>query len=342
MPLVLLAAVAASVVTHLTVLFLPDGDWLPAGEAAPVVLQAELKAEARTEALGKFPVASKNPAKPARKRQPIPPVPVSGDHESSVIAEAPSTTQTPVLPELPPADEFAGATARVTTPPVSPPGQTTSGWIRYRVFKGTRGFEVGQARHSWEITANRYALVSVTETSGLAGLFYPVKITLQSQGQFSSEGFVPETFRTLRQGETTQESADFDWPHQQVRLARDGKDRPLLPGSQDMVSFPFQLAYQVAQLGGERHFPMSVVTGKRYDAFHFEWLDEGMLETPAGTLKTLHLKAIAPGSHADTTEVWLAEAYQYLPIKIRFTDRNGDVFEQVAEILGIEKKQEKP
>ena len=47
---------------------------------------------------------------------------------------------------------------------------------------------------------------------------------------------------------------------------------------------------------------------------------------PAGTLRTLHLRA--PG--VNTTELWLAYDYLLLPVKIRHVDNKGNSLVQVA------------
>jgi hypothetical protein len=47
-----------------------------------------------------------------------------------------------------------------------------------------------------------------------------------------------------------------------------------------------------------------------------------------GELKTIHL--LKGSTDEDKTEIWLATDYQYLPVKIRKTEKDGTVIEQVA------------
>ena len=320
MPLVLLAAFAASLITHATALFLPDGDWLPAShEESPITLQAELQIPPAvpakvTEKLGQA-------VKPPKAHKPKPAQPTT----EAIRPSDPVTmveNQTTATQEVQP------------LPPQPPPGNSANGSLSYRVYKGSNGFEVGRSIHRWEITDQQYKLVSITETSGLAGLFYPLRIEMQSTGRFGAEGFIPEHFRTLKQGAETNENADFNWENHTVLLSRDGKTRALAANSQDLLSFHFQLAYRARQLGiAETAFPMHVASGKRYDPFNFTVQGEEVLETKAGTFRTLHLKATAPNNSADTTDVWLAIDRYWLAVKIQFTDRNGDSFEQVIDAL---------
>jgi hypothetical protein len=332
MPLALLAALAASLLTHATALLLPDGDWLPANQEEPsLILHAELQVPAPPA----FPSTSKPSAK-STKTTKLGQVTKRGASDASPTASPQSTVTSHDSPETDPGNPLSENPPPAKTPIAMspPPGGSNEGTLSYRVYKGTQGFEVGRSIHQWAIDKNRYTLISNTETSGLAGLFFPIKIELRSIGEFGPNGFIPSRFLTFKQGNETDENAVFDWQIPTVRLDRDGKTRNLAPGSQDLLSFPFQLAYRVRQLGAEEtHFPMHVASGKRYDAFNFTVLGEETIDSRAGQFKTLHLQAKAPNNSADTTDVWLAIEYQWLAIKIRFTDRNGDSFEQVIDAL---------
>lgn len=340
MPLALLAAIAASLVTHATVLFLPDGDWLPASQEShdeTVTLHAELHLPSPV-AGSSLPTKPNNPqGKTSKRPKPVPTTPSPALPTGSTT----SVTAENTLPET----AVTSAGMATTAAPALPPGGSQQGSLSYRVYKGTQGFEVGRAVHQWTIIDGHYTLSATTQTSGLAGLFYPITLELVSAGDFGPDGFVPNRFRTLKQGAETQENASFDWAQGRIQLDRDGKYRPLAQGSQDLLSFPFQLAYRVRQLGAdETAFPMHVASGKRYDAFNFTVQGEESVDTRAGTFRTLHLKATAPSNSADTTDVWLAIEHQWLAIKIRFTDRHGDSFEQVVDSLQIQPEpvQEKP
>lgn len=334
MPLALLAALAASLITHASALFMPDMDWLPSAQEESPTLHAELHVPAaHPPDKSPFPEVSKKPSK--RAKNPKPPMPEVTPSESATAPLA--NTESP--PPSPVAVEDTPPPKPKRKPP-PPPGNSGEGLLSYRVYRGSNGFLVGQSAYRWRIADGQYSLSTTTETKGLAGLFYPLRIELQSEGEFGPDGFIPHHFRTLKQEKPSDENADFDWEKGQLRLSRDNRERPLSPGSQDMVSFVFQLTYLLQQLGSdEKRFPLHVASGKRYDLFQFSVEGKETLETPAGSFRTLHLKAIAPNNSSDTTEVWLALDRQQLAVKIRFTDRNGDSFEQVLETLETETKQ---
>ena len=71
---------------------------------------------------------------------------------------------------------------------------------------------------------------------------------------------------------------------------------------------------------------LGVVTGKKYELYAVDSLGEEVIETPAGRFRTLHLRAMTD----NVTEIWIALDRERLPVKIRFTDKKGESFEQVA------------
>ena len=103
--------------------------------------------------------------------------------------------------------------------------------------------------------------------------------------------------------------------------------REISAGTQDILSLNYQLAYLGKLAEGST---IGVVTGKKYERYTLDSLGEEEIEVPAGRFRTLHLRALTD----NTTEIWIALDRQRLPVKIRFTDKKGESFEQVATELG--------
>lgn len=207
------------------------------------------------------------------------------------------------------------------------PRQSANGSIRFAIYRGTQGLEIGRAEHRWAFVDGTYHLTAITETTGLAALFKPVRVELESRGRLATFGLQPEQFTTRRNGGETNENASFDWSRHQVILARDGSHAPIREGAQDLLSFHYQLGYLAAL---DQGVSIGVATGKKFERYNFAALGEEQLETPAGRFRTLHLRV----QTESTTELWLATEREMLPVKIRYTDRKGDSFEQVAIELG--------
>lgn len=303
---VLITALAASLGLH--GIFLAGPDIGPdAEEMTPPALTAELRPPPQNPAVDAPPAAKKIPAPVARPLPnaaagvPTPPAAASNSQEAAAEAETP-----------PPA-------------PAVPPG---SGVLRYALLSSRINVWIGVAEYRWEFTEDgRYRLYGVTETTGIVSLFKPLRLETESVGRLVAGGLQPESYRTVKNGQATRENAEFDWSGGSVRLDRDGSVQPVAPGTQDILSLNFQIAYLAKPEAG---VDIGVVTGRKYDRYHLEAVGEEELETPAGRFRSLHLRATGD----NVTEIWVALDHNRLPVKIRFTDRKGDVYEQV--VTGLE------
>lgn len=328
MPLALLAALAGSLAVHAAALFLPDVDLSTAPEAAPVTVEIQPPSPP-SAAVPAEPRVVKVPRERARTK---PDRPAAEPSPPAAVAQAPESEDGPAtIPAEPPQ---AQPEIRPEAPPEPPPAQPAEpqlphrGFVRFVVYKGLQGFEVGRAEHRWEFSEGSYSLVAITETVGLAAFFKPIRLELESRGRLTAHGLQPERLTTRRNGSETSEKADFDWESRRVTLARDGRQYELRDGAQDVVSFHYQLAF----LGGlAEGVDMGVATGRKFERYRFNSLGEESLDTPAGPFRTLHLKVQTDS----TTEVWLALDHRLLPVKIRHTDKKGDSFEQVASEIGM-------
>ena len=316
MPFALIIAFAASLGMHTLALFGTDIDLSTTPE--PPRILAELLPPPRPMP----PVQQSTPqqvAKPQPSRPKVAPVPSA----SPVLAMPESPAATTVVP---------AAVAEPAAPESAPavPRLPARGMIRYRVDRGDQEFIVGDSTHDWEIVDGTYRITSVSETSGLVALFKQVRIELESRGRLTAEGLQPEHFIIRRGGRDTKEKAEFDWVQMQVQVGN-AAAQPLGHGAQDLLSFYYQLGFLPhPEAGGA----LPIATGKKYLTYRFEPLGDELIETPAGSLRTLHLRV----KDDTTTELWLAYDYLLLPVKIRHLDRNGDSFVQVATEVRLSKE----
>ena len=323
MPVALFAALLGSLAIHAAALFGTDAQLFGGEPEATVPLRAELRPlpeppAAPPEAVPAPPAAHAKPAaRPAKT------------HKLAIAAPAPHAV--PAAPETEPAPEITSEMpSTATRPPAEPakPILPTTGTIRFAIYKESLGLQIGRAEHRWEFAEDgSYRLTGITETSGLAALFKPVRLQTESRGRMVAGGMQPDSYRTLKNGKDANENADFDWATSAVTLSRDGSVRPIAPGTQDILSLNYQLAYLGKLAEGST---LGVVTGKIYERYAIDSLGEEEIETPAGRFRTLHLRAMTDS----VTEIWIALDRQRLPVKIRFTDKKGESFEQVATELG--------
>ena len=349
MPVVLIIAFIASIGVHSLVLFAPDVD-LSTGSESPMLV-AELKMPPKPTPTPQPPVASpetksmaanrrsarRPPAVPAEssvmavRNSPVP-IPAPGSVQELGPEHAPEGTQMPeAAPEGTQMPEAEPDLPLSSWPPVAAASVASQlpahGRIRYRVDRGDQGFEIGFSIHDWEVVDGSYRITAVTETSGLVGFFRPLRFEIESRGRWTPAGLLPERVVTHQRGRATGQQAEFDWEALQLRI--DGRPaQALRPGTQDLLSFPYQLGL-LPDLGTGRSLP--IVTGKKYADFRVEVVGDEDLEIPAGTFHCLHLRV--PG--VATTELWLAYQHAMLPVKIQHLDRKGDLYVQVATIIEI-------
>ncbi len=333
MPLALVLAFAASLGLHFAALFGPDIDLSTEPETTPLLAELRLAPPVPPSPEQAAPPSVVEPpqkvakAVPAKKRKAIrkPPPQIATTPQLTMPESAPSATVQAMTPAPEP----------VEAPPVAPEPMAapvtsrlpSHGIIRYRVDRGDSNFEIGVARHEWEIVDGRYRLVSELETTGLAWLFKSVRIDMESTGTINAEGFRPDSFAIRREGQAVKDRALFDWDRMKVRVGN-RVEQALAQGAQDLLSFNYQLGYMdFPESGGT----LSIATGKKYGTYRLEVIGNEQIETPAGVLRTLHLRA--PGDN--TTELWLAYDYLLLPVKIRHVDSKGDSLVQVATEIRI-------
>ena len=95
----------------------------------------------------------------------------------------------------------------------------------------------------------------------------------------------------------------------------------LAPQTQDLMSFPFQLALWVREDDAEWSLP--VTNGKKLRDYRFRVIGREQLATGETRVETLHLQGGRAGE--GSLDVWLAPARHWLPVRIRTLDQKGKV-----------------
>lgn len=279
-------------------------------------------------------------ARPAPRVEaaPVKAPPKAASAKPRIVAESPAATPeaaslppleravaTPPPPEPSPAPVTAPAVVEAAAPV---PGKTAlpgRGSARFKVTRGEGGFVIGQAIYTWEHDGFRYRLKNLIETTGLAAMFRPVQSLASSEGEVTADGLRPSLFRQERVGGV--DTASFDWLGRFVSYA--GRRDPIVNGTQDLLSMYYQLML-LAPTNGAVEMP--IATGRKLETYRFEVLGEVALATPGGERRTIHVRARGGG---DTIEIWLPAGdgaiTRGMPLKIRFIDRKGEVFDQIAD-----------
>jgi len=327
-------ALSASVALHIGILLAPGWDLPFDGEPEGAHIEATLVTATTAAPVPKPALPIPRPAvkkRVAAKPPPVPTpdkpvatVPVESEPVEPVLADAASDTRA----EPAPAPKEAQSPADLPAPTFAK-FWPRAGRIVYQVTRGEQGFIVGQSEQRWEHDGMRYQLRAVTETTGLAALFRPAKVVMESRGRFDAAGLRPLEFEVLREGRG-RDSVRFDPDQGRISIAG-GKSAPFVVAAQDQLS----LFHQLAALGFDLpEFPLTVATGRSVTSHAVIVGAELALDTSQGPRQVRHLKLGGrPGE--DVTEVWL-DVETRLPLKIRHRDRKGDVFDQIAITIETE------
>jgi hypothetical protein len=227
----------------------------------------------------------------------------------------------------PPAEPVVVATAQpsMAAPEALPlRSLPRKGRITYNLVYGRDQFPVGRTIHSWEVDGERYQLASRSETTGIVDMIRSQQRTYSSRGLVTRAGLRPETFQSSRhRGRGSEDAAaQFDWENAVVKLGRvpSLRQESLPAHSQDLLSFVFQLSIDPPLPGRLRQV---VTNGSRIETYELDVLREEMIETPLGVLRVLPVKQVRKVNE-ESIELWLAVEYRYLPVRLRFLNREGE------------------
>jgi len=263
------------------------------------------------------PVAEEAPApananNPIEDKAPIPPADTDqASNEPAKTAETPETTSAPE-------DDAPAKSAyqHVET--------------EFEVLRGGDTSAVGVSKIVFNIDADgRYSIISTTQAKGLASLFFG-NLTQKSEGTVTEDGLRPG-FYSYQYGSNANKSqtANFDWANNILHMhnAKGDSTAKLVAGTQDFLSFMYQFMFMPPL----DSMQITMTNGKRLRTYAYSFEGEDTVTTRLGELKTVHL--LKSSGDEEKTEVWLASDYQYLPVRIRKTEKDGTVIEQIASAI---------
>lgn len=178
--------------------------------------------------------------------------------------------------------------------------------------------------------STQYHIKSLIQPKGLASLLVP-DLLQTSEGEISDVGLQPKQY-LYQFGDKKNKTyrAEFDWQSKQLSLhnAKGSQTLALSEGTQDLLSFMYQFMF----LQPMQKTQMTITNGKKVGNYSYSFEGEKAIETKIGTLNTVHLLR-ASGENDKKTELWLALDYQYVPVKIRETEKDGKVYELIVSSL---------
>ncbi|CAG0985315.1 hypothetical protein MTYP_01982 [Methylophilaceae bacterium] len=276
--------------------------------------KAEKPPESRPEPAVAEPVAPE----PLLDDQPLAPEALPQEQAVPVISESgPVSSElpgepVPVVPEI--AEEQPQPLAYVET--------------GFDILRGINGSKIGRSHIRYQSREDgSYLLESVSEAKGLMTLFIPGKLVQRSEGAVSEKGLQPSSFLyEFGSAGNKSQRAFFDWKNQRITLqtSKGSQTMTLQEGVQDLLSFMYQFMF-VPPL---EQMELSITNGKRLKSYSYSFAGEEELSTKIGVVRAMHIENVNDDGD-EKTEIWLAVDYRFLPVKIRKTEKDGSVIEQV-------------
>ena len=205
--------------------------------------------------------------------------------------------------------------------------------IKYRVSMGS--MKIGEGLDVFEHDSKTYSVVSESKTAGVAAMIYRLSIKRESKGNITAAGLQPKTFVESRNGQVKR-SAEFDWSANQVELSDGGnKQTVALPArTWDATSFAWNFSF-MPPAADVKELKVNLTDGRRVADYRYAILGREKLATPLGEMDTLHVKKIQEDGDKRAFDVWLAVDKHYVPVRIRYTEKDGTAFDSLVENITI-------
>jgi hypothetical protein len=203
--------------------------------------------------------------------------------------------------------------------------------LAYKITAKQKGISLGgSALVSWRVSDTRFSASNVSNAQILGKI-----LENRSEGVIDEYGLAPLRFteKRFRKDPTT---AVFDRTAKQISFENDKTTYPMLGGEQDRGSAQWQLS-AVARAAPEKFVAGSewkfFVVGRRdAEVWTFKVVNRETIRTGMGAMQTVHFSKAPPAdSKGQRLDVWLAPGQEWYPVKLRFSDEDGEFVEQVIE-----------
>ena len=205
--------------------------------------------------------------------------------------------------------------------------------LHYNIEAQQSGLQVtGEALVKWNNADNKYSVTAETRAMLLGKI-----LEASSEGDIDSYGLAPLHFvdKRFRKEPTT---TSFNRELKTIEFTQSSQSYPLLGGEQDRTSIIWQLI-AVARGNSDKFTPNSewlfFVAGPRdAEQWRFKVVGRENIKTAHGEINAVHVLRAPPAQdQGQKLDIWLAPASEWYPVRLRFTDPNGDFIEQNLDKL---------
>jgi Protein of unknown function (DUF3108) len=158
--------------------------------------------------------------------------------------------------------------------------------------------------------------------------------SMTSAGQITSVGLAPLRFADKFKNE---QAAHFETEKGKITFSANTPDAPWIEGAQDRVSVFLQLGGVLAARAGD--FPpgseitLYTVGPRAADSWTFTVEATEQLEVLGSAMPAIKVTRKPRSEYDQKVEIWYAPALDYLPVRNRITQQNGDFIDQQLSSL---------
>jgi hypothetical protein len=164
---------------------------------------------------------------------------------------------------------------------------------------------------------------SSTKAKGIAGLFFKDKIEERSILAITPNGILPSTYSYDQTGGKKEKhiKLSFHWDKNLLFSSYLNKDLELVPGTQDLLSFVLQIMVELQ--ANKQTIDMPIADKDSIDQYQLKVIGKETIVTPFKSLPTVVLLSNKIKGKKQF-KFWCAPSLQYLPIRIKKIDDDGD------------------
>ena len=212
---------------------------------------------------------------------------------------------------------------------VKPP---PSAILKYDVQALQKGLTYhGSGKITWQINDSSYVI------NGEAGILFITALDFKSEGEINSLGVAPilYTEKRFRKAST---STHFHRERNIINFSASTNSYARTGGEQDRASIVWQLASigrgDSTQFVAGGVIDLFVAGTRDAETWRIQVIDKETITVGTGTIEAWHVIRIPqPGSYEQKLDIWLAPQEQWYPVKLRFTEKNGDFLDMALSKL---------
>lgn len=207
--------------------------------------------------------------------------------------------------------------------------------LQYDVQKTVKNGEAmyGRGAIKWRTDGAHYTV------DGEAGVLFFTVLRFRSEGSIDTYGVAPELYseKRFRKAET---ATHFHRERNTISFSASTKSYPRTGGEQDRASVIWQLAGigrgDSEQFSRGAHIDLTVAGTRDADTWRMVVVGEEAIEIAGETIAAWHVsRSPRPGSYEQKLDIWLAPTMQWYPVRLRYTEINGDFLDMSLADLNV-------